>query len=463
MKIQLTSLGVLKQASFEMGDLTIICGKNNTGKTYATYALYGFLETWRDVLNVPIGSKIIPELLQNGAVTINLGKYYKEATKILHKICEAYTQRLPKIFAANSDYFKDSKFQIDLEFEYPGKTPFERIIRAANKTELFSISKGLEEDALIISLLVEKDRGRVSSRFVIEEMINVAILDILFERYFPRPFIASAERTGAAIFRKELNFARNHLLKEISKNENDIDPIALLFKGYQNYALPVERNVEFTRTLENIAKEKSFIAEEYPEVLNEFTSIIGGEYNVTRDDQLYFIPTGSRMKLTMDESSSAVRSLLDVGFYLRHVAKPNDLLMIDEPELNLHPENQRLLARMLARIINLGVKVFITTHSDYIVKEINTLVMLKKDDPYLEAVAQEEGYEKEELIDANQIKVFIAEEALIKPDGYQRRIRCPTLVEADIDPDMGIDAHSFDETINAMNFVQEKIVWGGGE
>lgn len=35
MKIKVKNLGILKQAEFELGDLTIICGDNNTGKTYA--------------------------------------------------------------------------------------------------------------------------------------------------------------------------------------------------------------------------------------------------------------------------------------------------------------------------------------------------------------------------------------------------------------------------------------------
>ena len=38
---------VLKHAEFSLGDFTIICGENNTGKTYVTYALYGFLDLWR--------------------------------------------------------------------------------------------------------------------------------------------------------------------------------------------------------------------------------------------------------------------------------------------------------------------------------------------------------------------------------------------------------------------------------
>jgi predicted ATPase len=62
----------------------------------------------------------------------------------------------------------------------------------------------------------------------------------------------------------------------------------------------------------------------------------------------------ARVKLEIGESSSAVRSLLDLGFYMKHIAKPNDLLIIDEPELNLLPENQRLITQVLANLVNIG-------------------------------------------------------------------------------------------------------------
>ncbi|MEY2911767.1 MAG: hypothetical protein RLZZ184_1076 [Cyanobacteriota bacterium] len=34
MKIKVKNLGTLREAEFTLGDLTIICGCNNTGKTY---------------------------------------------------------------------------------------------------------------------------------------------------------------------------------------------------------------------------------------------------------------------------------------------------------------------------------------------------------------------------------------------------------------------------------------------
>ena len=157
--------------------------------------------------------------------------------------------------------------------------------------------------------------------------------------------------------------------------------------------------------------------------MEDFADIIGGEYTITQDDQLYYVPKGTGLKLTMVESSSAVRSLLDLGFYLHHVAQKGDLLMVDEPELNLHPANQRRIARLFARLVNLGVKVFITTHSDYIVKELNTLIMLNHDKPHLKRIAKENGYQQSELIRSDQVKVYMTQEELIPLEEGQKRRR----------------------------------------
>ena len=135
--------------------------------------------------------------------------------------------------------------------------------------------------------------------------------------------------------------------------------------------------------------------------------------------------------------------------------------MIDEPELSLHPENQRRIARLFAKLINLGIKVFITTHSDYIVKELNTLIMLNHDKSHLKRIAEEYGYQKSEFIKADQVKVYVAEKALMPLEkGQQKRRRAYTLVPADIEPEFGIEVRSFDKTIDAMNKIQRDIVWG---
>ncbi len=464
MKISVKNLGVLKQAEFELGELTLICGCNNTGKTYVTYALFGFLWHWERLLEAKIPNRTIEALLKNGVTRVDIEPYAMKADDILKRGCLEYTRNLPRVFASKQSRFKGAKFQVALK---PAKMSsiknrdFERKVQSA-EDDILLLSKAKGEKDLVVSLLMEKGKRALPSE-MIEAVISRGIIELLFGKFLPQPFIASAERTGAAIFRKELNFARNRLLKEMIRSDKNIDPMELLFKSYQDYPLPVEVNVDFIRKLEDIAKEDSFLVEKHPQVLDDFAAIVGGEYVAGSNDTIYFKPTQKQLKLTMDESSSAVRSLLDIGFYLQHVAKPGDLLMVDEPELNLHPENQRRMARLFVQLVNLGIRVFVTTHSDYIVKELNTLIMLNQGKPYLKKIAEQEGYQAEELVAAEKIRVYIAEEALMEQREESRRSQYQTLVSANIDPELGIEVRSFDQTINKMNEIQEAIVWGGDE
>jgi AAA15 family ATPase/GTPase len=459
MKIKVKNLGVFKQAEFSLGDFTIICGSNNTGKTYATYALFGFLSFWHDAYNIPIPIQDIETLLTDGVVQLSLAEYARRAPEIIAESCVAYTKQLPTVFASGKEKFQETEFQVSVAQQSLNlDQTYEQRIGSAN-AERFAIIKSAASDQLVISLLGEREPVRIP-REIIAQFISDALKSILFSQIIPRPFIASAERTGAAIFRKELNFTRNRVLEEMSQTDKSINPIELLLKSYQDYPLPVKANVEFTRDLESIAQQNSFIREEQPTLLTDFANIIGGEYTVTRQDVLYFVPLGKRVKLTMDESSSGVRSLLDIGFYIKHVAQRGDLLMIDEPELNLHPQNQRLLARLLARLVNLGVKVFITTHSDYLVKELNTLIMLNHDKPHLRQIAAAERYHAEELLRADQLRVFVAKKDSVLLDGNTRKSQQHTLTQADIDPELGIEIESFDKTINEMNRIQDAIIWG---
>ena len=461
MKVILENLGVLKKAEFELGDLTLICGHNNTGKTYATYALFGFLQNWRRFISTEVSNEKIRELVDDGTTQIDITKHAKKAENILSKGCQRYTQMLPRIFASDSKHFENARFRVEVEPDLGSilSLAIEQNIRSG-KSELLSLGKPEGESHLVVSLSADTEKIEFPKE-IIKDIISESINEIIFAQYFPNPFIASAERTGVAIFSKELDFARNRLLEEMAQADKDIDPMKLLLKSYNDYAWPVRANVDFTRRGTDNSKEDSFIAKGYAQVLDEFSDIIGGEYISGSNNTIFFKPAGKRLRLTMGESSGAVRSMLDIGSYLRHIAEQGDLLMVDEPELSLHPENQRRIARLFARLINLGIRVFITTHSDYIVKELNTLIMLNQDKPYLKRIAEREGYRSEEFVDPERVKVYTAEETLMyASDSSQRRSRHQTLEEAEVSREQGIDARSFDKTINKMNEIQEAIVWG---
>ena len=445
--VRLKNIGILKQAEFSLGDLTLICGENNTGKTYIAYTLYGFLNSWSNAGYISMSEDQIRILLTQGALKIELTQYVEQANQVLMAACERHPKLLDEIFAAHEGTFHNSKFHIDVGENNVHNKKINGNIRTTYE-ENFNYSKHEDSEILTVKIEKKKDRKKIDLHFA-RMLVELIILRAFFSDYLPRPFIFSAERTGVSIFRRELDVDQN------------ADPRELLMESYQNYPWPVQYNVNFTRQLEDIIKSKSFIAKEHPEILEDFADIVGGEYVITQNNLLYYVPKDTRLKLTMVESSSTARSLLDLSFYLSCIAEKGDLLMVDEPELSLHPENQRRIARLFARLVNLGVKVFITTHSDYIVKELNTLIMLNHDKPHLKRVAEENGYRDSELINVDQVKVYIAEKALLPlEEGQKRRKRGHTLVPAKIHPEFGIGVDSFDKTIDDMNRIQDDIVWG---
>lgn len=463
MKIYIKRLGVLEQAEFELGDFTVICGGNNTGKTYATHATYGFFDYVRNVAEFPVTDNVIKDIYSVGSTQIDLKSYIRDLPEILNNSAKSYTKQLYKVFAGNEKLFKQSSFEIKIPNDHI-TTNNVNITFGSSEKKVLQV-KSIDNMTLEANLIItNQDQENIPPEHIVKDMLEGAVREAITGRLFPKPFLASAERTGAAIFQKELDFTRNSLLGLIGDKETKITPLKLLGKFSGEYPIAIRRNVDFIRNIPNITNKESFITKEHPNLLKAFGDIIGGEYVVSKDGEINYIPIGKKhTKLSLVESSSAVRSLLDVGFYLRHIAQPGDLLMVDEPELNLHPENQRRIVRLFARLINLGIKIFITTHSDYIIKELNTLIMLNHDKPYLKKIAKHERYDQSELILAEQIKVYIAKNDLIKKDGNTKKTRCLTLILANIDSQLGIEAESFDITIDEMNRIQEAIVWGDDE
>ena len=461
MRIKIENLGVIKQAVFSLGDLTIICGKNNTGKTYAMHAVYGFFDYLRRSPVFPVDELFINHLYENGTAALPLEPYVRDISKHLDRAAESFSKLLFHVFAGSEKQFEGAMISI-----VPGSlgeialSDVDITIGSAEKG-ILKVTSTNEKDALNISLLVNKSKNDSPPVQVARDVISDGVGRAVLGNIAPKLFLSSAERTGAAIFQKELDFTRNRIIELIGDKSEKLHPLQLLNSFIGEYPIAVRRNVDFIRELPNIVKHESVLLKKHPELSASLADIIGGEFRVSKGGEVRFTPScNRRVKLELVESSSSVRSLLDTGFYLAHIAEPGDLLMIDEPELNLHPENQRKMARLFVSLVNKGMKVFITTHSDYIIKELNTLIAFHRRTPRLLALAERENYKPSEFLNPSRVRVYIAEAATIKPDGMSRKGNYNTLAMADIDPVLGIEAPTFDRSIEEMNRIQDEIYWG---
>ena len=110
--------------------------------------------------------------------------------------------------------------------------------------------------------------------------------------------------------------------------------------------------------------------------------VLGGGVAVERTEANYptfaYRPTGLDREFPIMTSSSMVSELAPVVLYLRHHVKRGDTLIIEEPESHLHPAMQAEFALHLVRLVHAGIRVIITTHSEWVLDQIANLVRLAK-------------------------------------------------------------------------------------
>jgi len=466
MKFKFENLGPIYKGEIELSDLTVLCGKNNTGKTYITNSIYSFFKNWSDLLDWDLPDKFENDLLQKGIATIDLEEeIIDNLNEIRARAISHLAKKLPDFFACSPDLFKDVCFQIDFNVlsNWIGKEFNARINSPTGDT--FLTIKKPENSTVAEVAWIEVDSN--PPIFILTELIEKHLLHACLGTTFPEVFIASAERTGSAIFKNELNFNKNqlvNLLTEMEKNgSKKINPFDIARSFKRTYAQSVEHNVDFiSYRIESLVKKgQSDFIKKNQDLLVKFQEIAGGVYKFHKDMGVYFQPNGSKgIKLGLGEASSAVRSLMIIWFWLNHVAEENSLLMIDEPELNLHPENQRKLAQFVTALVNARVKVFMTTHSDYIIRELNTLVMLSCDKSHISSVREKFKYNQNDFIKPESIAVYNTTEDLFTLEGSSRRKKMGTIERWDVVENLGIKIQSFDDEIREMNKIQDALRYG---
>ncbi|MER5002401.1 AAA family ATPase, partial [Providencia stuartii] len=243
------------------------------------------------------------------------------------------------------------------------------------------------------------------------------------------------ERTGVSLFYKEMDSYRSSLVNQIFKNSSG----NIVTKKISKYSTPISDNINTVRDYESLTKMKSklFRNRRASKLINEsLSNLLTGTFKHDEGETV-FIKQDDKgdVNIPISQSSSSIKSLFLLDLYARYVAEPGGFLIIDEPELNLHPENQVKIAELLVRLVNFGIKIIMTTHSDYIIKEINNRVMLSnvKDKSNLYGM----NFEKEDVISESKISAFT-----ICDDGKIKEIEVSKY---------GINNEIFDEVIYSMN------------
>ena len=417
-KFNLKNLGYIDEGSIELGKLTVLCGKNNTGKTYINIAIYAFLKflnQGRQSFFFNGHKSKIEELFKNGFINMDLKEFEVNVKKYLDKISKKYSLSLDSVFSSPENEFNKSKINIEIpNFKFDYSNPINSIL-SLNKNDILSIKKEEESTILTISFLDTKTEQR-PPKDIIENFLSQNIVQIFFKDYFKKPFPVTSERTGIQLFWRELDIKKNVLIDQIVKNgDKNFDPFEYLFNSVSRYPVSIHDNIDYVRDYENIRKKNSFIfndRDKYKQIIKSLEDVLGGSFKYINKSFIY-CPKKERNRdkvtLPLYLTSSAVKSLFSLDLYLRHIAQKDDLLIIDEPELNLHPDNQRKMAKLIAVLVNAGINVFVTTHSDYFIKEVNNLIMLSNDFREKKDIMKKFKYKKNEVLTPSDVNLYLIE------------------------------------------------------
>ena len=437
MKFRFEHIGPIDAADLELGDLTIIAGRNNTGKTYLVYTMYGFLRTWALDWRRPLADKLLRQFVSflSAEVGNRLEVNRDEIDRLRHRTIEhavsKFSERsMAQIFSLPQTAFPDARLQVELGADLPSNGK-----RFRFSVDEFRVTAEYGEEAVDLAL-VSRASDTAGRRAAVDLAVNVALPDV------PKPFVLSAERFGISLFYKELDFTKSRLVEMLQQIDDqqfrpDRSPLLVVDRIASRYAMPVKDNVDFTRNIENVLFRESDFARE--KLHDEVKDLMSGYY--TSADGVIRFKSKARRHRTFDIplhiASSSVRGLSDLYFYLRHVASGNDILFIDEPEAHLDTANQVVLAHVISRLVAAGLRVLVSTHSDYLIKEINNLVMLDHLQRNGGCLNRKKlNYGVDEGINCERIRAYVAEKN--------------TLTRCAVDR-YGIDAPVFDETIDRIN------------
>lgn len=136
------------------------------------------------------------------------------------------------------------------------------------------------------------------------------------------------------------------------------------------------------------------------------TEILNGDVDISDsvNREVFYRPIDGDMDIPLRTVSAVVTELTPLVLLLKHSRYVTDLYY-EEPEMCLHPQLQNMMGKILIKMVNSGINVVATTHSDILVQAINNRIKLYTH-PQRDEICTEMNIDEKELIGAEKVHVY---------------------------------------------------------
>ncbi len=379
MNVSIKNLGAIRTGVFDFEKkISVFAGVNNTGKTYMSYIIDALCSNTVSLRREYFQLVSWSELASQNKTTIDID--LELLNQLLKERLAQVRENLASIFGISEDHanklFADLQISIErLPIQEDLILPLE-IKQAFDSLLHFELIK--EKDTLSATLALTSNRNLITdkgdqtlaSAFIASSLYN-AILDY----FIPKAIIFPVERIAIPTFKTELLLQRSQLVDTMLKISDNSDFSAITDMLQQNakrYPNAIRDSLNMTNDLNEYQKDKSSFYETAVEIERQ---LLHGEVSTDKNNDIVFAHRQGGHKIPVHISASIVKSFASIIFFLKHLAQPGQLIIIDEPEMNLHPEGQRLFVQLMTQLANKGLSFLISTHSDYIIREISNTIL----------------------------------------------------------------------------------------
>ena len=381
MKLSIRNVGKLKEADVEINGITVITGENDTGKSTVGKVLWsvfnGFYEIDEKVYNEKVSEleKIIDEIIKEN-VYKNLSTDYNSFFEIFNSTGKKIAIEFLK---GNKNYSEDeikiiiNNYKKDLKIENISK-----FVQEINETLKISDKEIIK---VIVSRVMNKEFHNQINAIFSKKKMNIGEISLKIKD----------KEIDLKIENNEISDVQNYFL--INKETMYIDnPFILDSYDFEdeNHQTHLATNV-FSENENSVISEIK-VKKKLNNIYQKLNSVLSGEILENKNSKFVYRKNGEDIDLK--NLSTGLKTFAIIKMLLQNgTLEENGTIILDEPEIHLHPEWQLKFAELIVLLQKeFGMHILLTTHSPYFLNAIEVFSERHKiDDKCKYYVAENEG------------------------------------------------------------------------
>ncbi|BBM44278.1 AAA family ATPase [Leptotrichia trevisanii] len=362
MKLTINNIGKLKNAEVEINGITVIAGENNTGKSTVGKSLWALFNGL-----YKINEQIFLEKLDN--IEDVLEKFYRTETNdftTFRNYMDKVRDFRRKIYS-NRDWldFDENKLKEKIRVLFGNDIEMEDIDELSDEIlQVINIKEEKIIQRIIQNRLRNEFNGQINNLY--SSSIGELILEIKKKKFEVKIFNEKVEKTNIDGF---LNTEALYI-----DTPDVVDSVGNIYFGNRSVNHKEQLEVKIS---DITPKEEDIITEvdneeKLKKIYSELDKIIGGKFIKKDFRKISYIEENSKIELNIRNLSTGIKTFVILKILLDNGSlKKNGTIILDEPEIHLHPEWQIKFAELIVLLQKeFGMHILLTTHSPYFLEAI---------------------------------------------------------------------------------------------